>query len=840
MPRRSDVFGFCLLTVVFAQPQSTQNYVSVSTSYGVVQGKTVDLGNDPNQLYNGQANVFLGIPYAQAPVGAQRFQAPQEPRNFNQVYDATYYRPKCPQADAGYYVNEDCLYLNVFSQQVGNQSASMAVMVLIDGGNGFNAGGQDDTQLKGTVSNLAQRGIVVVSIQYRLGALGFFTTYTDQIRPNLGMLDQVQALRWVSTQISNFGGDPNRVTVLGQGDGACAVSAHTLSPMSQNLFQQAIIQSGSIYNCFNNNPAVPAQNPQQMTFQNSQGFQQQSQQQQQSNYQNSQLNVASQQQQPQQLNYDPGMAYVPLGQQQTTSFPPLTSPDSSYNAPSVVYDDPNQQLAAQLCNVSSQQWDNGQLGNLNNCLNNFTVDVFVQQANGRTATWMIVRDNDFLPDSLENLAARRPPIPIIIGTVQDEDADYAFKMIANGNGATSSSDAFNTWLVDFARKNKLNSTATNQVADVISRNYDIGNPNNGANSYNNQAQYQPTQQYTNNYANGANYNNHYNGSPSQIAQTSQTNYATQSQYSVQTGQMNNYNQDQGQYGQANFNGQNQYPPVQNGQINNNQNQGQYNQNQYSSVQNGQINNYNQNQYQPVGSYNYLQYGGQFGNANAARNYYDPQPLATTTSAAAVASNGAGGAVTNLQSLQTITQIATDSSVSLTTTEIDDFMQNGDRHVRIYQFTHVSSVGRNSVPNTGNWQPVFKGQDMFFLTMSETVWSNSTYTAADRQVADDMGRRWSDFVKTGQVNNWSPSTPQNYAYCNLNQQPTVQTNYGQQARRVFEQQVNPIVTQAQQQQQQLQQNQVQRTPTQVQYNNNGQNSQDFHISFTIQNPLPHYG
>lgn len=137
------------------------------------------------------------------------------------------------------------------------------------------------------------------------------------------------------------------------------------------------------------------------------------------------------------------------------------------------------------------------------------------------------------------------------------------------------------------------------------------------------------------------------------------------------------------------------------------------------------------------------------------------------------------------------------------------MQNGARHVRVYQFTHVSEVGRNTVPDTGanwkrnlllskclilNWKfsAVFKGQDMYFITMSETIWTNSNYTPQDRQVANQMGQRWSDFVKTGNVANWDTTNQQNYNYCNLNTQATQQAQYGQQARRVFQDQVNPIV------------------------------------------------
>ncbi|KAK6740153.1 hypothetical protein RB195_008555 [Necator americanus] len=158
----------CMSTIVIAQ-----NYTTVRTSYGIVQGRTVDYGNDKNQLYYGQSNIFLGIPYAQPPTGDLRFRAPREANPYNQIYDATYYRPKCPQANAGDYVNEDCLYLNVFTQKVGNQSSeAAAVMVFIDGSNGFGQGGWDSTTQKGMVRNLVSRGVVVVTLQYRLGALG--------------------------------------------------------------------------------------------------------------------------------------------------------------------------------------------------------------------------------------------------------------------------------------------------------------------------------------------------------------------------------------------------------------------------------------------------------------------------------------------------------------------------------------------------------------------------------------------------------------------------------------------------------------------------------------------
>ncbi|VDM51449.1 unnamed protein product [Toxocara canis] len=104
---------------------------------------------------------------------------------------------------------------------------------------------------EGVVRNLVSRGVVVVIIQYRLGTLGFFTTMSDEFPPNLGMLDQVEAIKFVVAQISYFGGDPYRLTLFGQSAGAASVSAHTYSPLSQNLFQQAIMESGTIMTCLN-------------------------------------------------------------------------------------------------------------------------------------------------------------------------------------------------------------------------------------------------------------------------------------------------------------------------------------------------------------------------------------------------------------------------------------------------------------------------------------------------------------------------------------------------------------------------------------------------------------
>uniref|UniRef100_A0A914RXF1 Carboxylic ester hydrolase n=1 Tax=Parascaris equorum TaxID=6256 RepID=A0A914RXF1_PAREQ len=124
------------------------------------------------------------------------------------------------------------------------------VMIWIHGG-ALKDGSAEQWGVEGVVRNLVSRDVVVVIIQYRLGTLGFFTTMNSEFPANLGMLDQVEAIKFVVAHIKNFGGDPNRLTLFGESAGAASVSAHTYSPLSQHLFQQAIMQSGTVMICLN-------------------------------------------------------------------------------------------------------------------------------------------------------------------------------------------------------------------------------------------------------------------------------------------------------------------------------------------------------------------------------------------------------------------------------------------------------------------------------------------------------------------------------------------------------------------------------------------------------------
>lgn len=196
---------------------------------------------------------FRGLPFAEPPVGALRFAAPAPPKPWAGVRAAVTFAPSSlqPQAEVQWMEapgpkSEDCLYLNVFTPAA--DGAKRPVMVWIHGG-GFTHGGASQALYDG--GRLAVRGdAVVVTINYRLGALGYL--YLDQLggerwgaAPNCGQLDQIAALTWVRDNIEAFGGDPGNVTVFGESAGSFAVCALLAMPAAHGLFHRAIAQSGA-------------------------------------------------------------------------------------------------------------------------------------------------------------------------------------------------------------------------------------------------------------------------------------------------------------------------------------------------------------------------------------------------------------------------------------------------------------------------------------------------------------------------------------------------------------------------------------------------------------------
>jgi para-nitrobenzyl esterase len=211
--------------------------VVVATDKGLVRGTV-----------KGQLREFLGIPYAAPPVGDLRWLPAREHMRWRDVLDATRFGSPCPQLEglfASPSTNEDCLFLNVYTPLRDDRSERLPVMFWIHGGGlSIGAGSQYDP------APLVAHGVVVVTINYRLGALGFLAHQALAAGPsgpsgNYGLTDQQAALRWSQQNISRFGGDPRNLTIFGESAGGLSVHAQLASPLAKGLFAKAISESGA-------------------------------------------------------------------------------------------------------------------------------------------------------------------------------------------------------------------------------------------------------------------------------------------------------------------------------------------------------------------------------------------------------------------------------------------------------------------------------------------------------------------------------------------------------------------------------------------------------------------
>ncbi|KAF7229809.1 transcript variant X2 [Nothobranchius furzeri] len=251
----------------------------VSTNYGKLRGIKKDLNNE----ILGPVEQYLGVPYATAPIGDRRFQPPEAPGSWQEIRNATQFAPVCPQnvhgvlpeimlpvwftdnldVAAGYIQNqsEDCLYLNIYVptedgkltdkiKRAGGGERKYVyirdrrkkpVMLFIHGGSYMEGtGNMFDASVLAAYGN-----VIVVTMNYRLGVLGFLSTGDQSAKGNYGLLDQIQALRWLNENIGHFGGDPERITIFGSGAGASCVNLLILSHHSEGLFHRAVAQSGT-------------------------------------------------------------------------------------------------------------------------------------------------------------------------------------------------------------------------------------------------------------------------------------------------------------------------------------------------------------------------------------------------------------------------------------------------------------------------------------------------------------------------------------------------------------------------------------------------------------------
>ncbi|XP_049778162.1 LOW QUALITY PROTEIN: juvenile hormone esterase-like [Schistocerca cancellata] len=198
------------------------------------------LGTTKTSLYNTTYTAFLGIPYAEPPLGALRFAAPQPAAGWEGVRNATEYGSDCVQEDGS--GSEDCLYLNVYVPGVPEEGAQLPVMFWVHGG-GYVRGGGSSREYGPDF--LVSYGVILVTINYRLGAFGFLSTGDEVVPGNAGNKDQQLALTWVQRNIGSFGGDPQLVTLFGESAGAMCASFHLVSPLSAGLFSRVIIRSGN-------------------------------------------------------------------------------------------------------------------------------------------------------------------------------------------------------------------------------------------------------------------------------------------------------------------------------------------------------------------------------------------------------------------------------------------------------------------------------------------------------------------------------------------------------------------------------------------------------------------
>ena len=229
----------------------------IETKYGKISGVECD-----------NYTVYRGVPYAKPPVGDLRWKAPQEPDAFEEVFVADKFSPICPQnkqdsdgpqmgfnygkefySDTKYEreMSEDCLYLNIWTPRNANENDKLPVAFYIHGG-AFMGGYSSEQEFDGQA--YAKKGVILVTIGYRLGIFGFLAhpwlSKESQagISGNYGILDQIAALKWVYENIRNFGGDPNNITVFGQSAGCMSSQVLVSSDLTGNMISKAILQSG--------------------------------------------------------------------------------------------------------------------------------------------------------------------------------------------------------------------------------------------------------------------------------------------------------------------------------------------------------------------------------------------------------------------------------------------------------------------------------------------------------------------------------------------------------------------------------------------------------------------
>jgi para-nitrobenzyl esterase len=238
----ATAYVFLFTYQTFAQP-SEKVAPKVRTVSGIIRG-----------INEGDISIFKGIPFAAPPVGEFRWRPPQPVKNWTGERDASNFGSDCAQSGWGAKPgsitdgsSEDCLYLNVWTPANSMTKSKLPIMVWIHGG-GFTGGSGSSPQNFG--NEFAKQGVILVTINYRLGRLGFFAhpalskEFPDEPKGNYGYMDQIAALKWIQKNIAAFGGDPNNVTIFGFSAGGVSVHSLLTIPAAKGLFHKLISESG--------------------------------------------------------------------------------------------------------------------------------------------------------------------------------------------------------------------------------------------------------------------------------------------------------------------------------------------------------------------------------------------------------------------------------------------------------------------------------------------------------------------------------------------------------------------------------------------------------------------
>src|SRR4030095_4173782 len=240
-----SIFFLSLISfLVSGQLNSDRGLPTVKTANGIVRGTQIS-----------GISMFKGIPFAQPPVGERRWKEPQPVKNWEGTLKADHFSARPMQlpiySDMKFRsdgISEDCLYLNIWTPaKTGREE--LAVLVFFYGG-GMKAGDASEYRYDG--ESMARKGIVSVTVNYRLGVFGFLAHHEltrespHHASGNYGLMDQTEALRWIRKNIAAFGGNPDNVTIAGESAGSSSVCAQIVSPLARNLFHGAIGESGSV------------------------------------------------------------------------------------------------------------------------------------------------------------------------------------------------------------------------------------------------------------------------------------------------------------------------------------------------------------------------------------------------------------------------------------------------------------------------------------------------------------------------------------------------------------------------------------------------------------------